>query len=600
MAVDKMVLLRQVVNAFQQGKFNYVIQFIEANNTILKLDPVAIQVYSSALRKVGNGTRAESVVIKGLKTFKGSPQLLNSLGTTQLELGKAKNAVQSFKKALSANPLDIEVKYNLARAYKEVGLYNEAETIFVDVIRKKPTYSQASIHLADIHTNLGALEKAQKCLTSVLERDPANVVALNNLGNVLRRDNNFKASAERFEAAIKLQPTNSTLRRNLAATLVLLNRREEAKQCFIDAVSLTPLDWTAQEELAAFLWEEGVESPFEYIEPHINHEDANAAFVLAYIKLLVRADQFQKALDVLNSQEHLLRSNLDLYIYKARVHRELGDYDASLDYVEKGEKLKINNSIGLESEAGYTLLSLGRAKEALTKFSKLVKQEPRNQGWWTMLSTCYCLLNEENKYHWLCNYQQLLAVMPVLPSKEKRQNLNDELREVLEALHQNERHPIGQSLRNGTQTYENLFDGKNEVINTLSSLILERAQEFIELQSKDRKHPFLSRLSKDLTFKGSWSVKLRTDGYHRSHYHPEGWLSGVYYVDVPNAVHNNGEGWLTFGRADIANQNFEGDFAVKPKSGNLVLFPSYMWHGTNVFTSSTARLTVAFDIIPSH
>ena len=190
--------------------------------------------------------------------------------------------------------------------------------------------------------------------------------------------------------------------------------------------------------------------------------------------------------------------------------------------------------------------------------------------------------------------------MPVLPSKEKRQNLNDELRDVLEALHQNERHPIGQSLRNGTQTYENLFDGKNEVINTLSSLILERAQEFIELQSKDRKHPFLSRLSKDLTFKGSWSVKLRTDGYHRSHYHPEGWLSGVYYVDVPNAVHNNGEGWLTFGRADIANQNFEGDFAVKPKSGNLVLFPSYMWHGTNAFTSSTARLTVAFDIIPSH
>lgn len=157
-----MVLLRQVVNAFQQGKFNYVIQFIEANNTILKLDPVAIQVYSSALRKVGNGTRAESVVIKGLKTFKGSPQLLNSLGTTQLELGKAKNAVQSFKKALSANPLDIEVKYNLARAYKEVGLFNEAESIFVDVIRKKPTYSQASIHLADIHTNLGALEKAQK------------------------------------------------------------------------------------------------------------------------------------------------------------------------------------------------------------------------------------------------------------------------------------------------------------------------------------------------------------------------------------------------------------------------------------------------------
>ena len=599
MTVDKMGSLRQVVNAFQQGKFDYVIQFIEANISILKLDPVAVQVYSSALRKMGNGSRAESVVTKGLKTFKGSPQLLNSLGTTQLELGKARNAVQSFKKALSANPLDIEVKYNLARAYKEVGLFHEAEVTFVDVICKKPTYSQANIHLADIYTTLGVLEKAQRCLTSVLERDPANVVALNNLGNVLRRDNNFKGSVACFESAIKLQPTNSTLRRNLAATLVLLNRRDEAKQAFINAVALNPLDWTAQEELAAFLWEEGAQSPFEYIEPHIYNESANTVFVFAYIKLLVRADQFEKALDILNRQEKLLRSNLDFYIYRARVHRELGDYLVSLRYVEQGEKLKIKNSIGLESEAGYTLLSLGKAKEALTKFSKLVKQEPLNQGWWTMLSTCYCLLNEESKYYWLCNYQQLLAVVPVLQSKENRQNLNDELRNILETLHQNERHPIGQSLRNGTQTYENLFDGKNEVINSLSSLILKRTKEFIELQSKDRKHPFLSRLSMDLLFKGSWSVKLRTDGYHRSHYHPEGWLSGVYYVDVPDAVHNNGEGWLTFGRADIANQSFEGDFAVKPEPGYLILFPSYMWHGTNAFTGSATRLTVAFDIIPS-
>lgn len=600
MAIDKMGVLRQVVNAFQQGRYDYVIQFIEANLSILKLDPVAVQVYSSALRKARDGARAESVIIKGLKTFKGSPQLLNSLGTTQLELGKATLAVQSLKKALSANPIDIEVKYNLARAYKAVGLFNEAQAIFVDVISKKPTYIQANIHLADVYVNLGAVEKAQSCLMSVLEKDPTNIVALNNLGNVLRRANDFQASVQCFETAIKLQPTNSTLRRNLAATLVLLNRRDEAKQAFIKAVSLNPLDWTAQEELASFLWEEGVNSPFEYIEPHINHEGTATSFVLAYIKLLVRADQFKKALDVLNRLEPLLGSNLEFYIYKARVHRELGDYHASLNYVEKGEKLKVKNSIGLESEAGYTLLSLGRAKEAYTKFAKLVKQEPLNQGWWTMLSTCYYLQNEESKYHWLCNYQQLLAVVPVLPNKESRQSLNNALRDVLEALHQNERHPIGQSLRNGTQTYENLFEGNNEVINTLSRLILERAGEFIALQSNDRKHPFLSRLSKDLIYKGSWSVKLRSEGYHRSHYHPEGWLSGVYYVDVPDAVDKHGEGWLTFGRADIANQNFEGDFAVKPRSGNLILFPSYMWHGTNAFTSSTARLTVAFDIIPSH
>jgi hypothetical protein len=33
-------------------------------------------------------------------------------------------------------------------------------------------------------------------------------------------------------------------------------------------------------------------------------------------------------------------------------------------------------------------------------------------------------------------------------------------------------------------------------------------------------------------------------------------------------------------------------------AGRLVLFPSYMWHGTVPFLSPTARTTIAFDAIP--
>ena len=38
---------------------------------------------------------------------------------------------------------------------------------------------------------------------------------------------------------------------------------------------------------------------------------------------------------------------------------------------------------------------------------------------------------------------------------------------------------------------------------------------------------------------------------------------------------------------------------VQPKPGRLVLFPSYMWHGTVPFASSQQRLTVAFDAVPA-
>jgi hypothetical protein len=39
---------------------------------------------------------------------------------------------------------------------------------------------------------------------------------------------------------------------------------------------------------------------------------------------------------------------------------------------------------------------------------------------------------------------------------------------------------------------------------------------------------------------------------------------------------------------------------VRPEVGTLVLFPSYMWHGTVPFTSQQPRLTVAFDLLPQN
>jgi hypothetical protein len=37
---------------------------------------------------------------------------------------------------------------------------------------------------------------------------------------------------------------------------------------------------------------------------------------------------------------------------------------------------------------------------------------------------------------------------------------------------------------------------------------------------------------------------------------------------------------------------------VKPEPGMLVLFPSYMWHGTAPFGGKEPRLTIAFDVAP--
>jgi hypothetical protein len=81
--------------------------------------------------------------------------------------------------------------------------------------------------------------------------------------------------------------------------------------------------------------------------------------------------------------------------------------------------------------------------------------------------------------------------------------------------------------------------------------------------------------------------------------HPQGWLSSAYYVELPDIVDDDSRaGWLKFGEPNMPIADCPPDHYVKPAAGLLVLFPSYVWHGTVPFTEGGRRLTAAFDVVP--
>jgi hypothetical protein len=95
-------------------------------------------------------------------------------------------------------------------------------------------------------------------------------------------------------------------------------------------------------------------------------------------------------------------------------------------------------------------------------------------------------------------------------------------------------------------------------------------------------------------------VRLRRQGFHVNHIHPEGWISSAYYASVPAEVadQDRRSGWLKFGAPRFAVPGLAPFLEVQPKPGRLVLFPSYLWHGTNPLLDDAPRLSVAFDAVP--
>ena len=596
------IVIPQLINAFRQKDFLSIVKAVEATPSLVNVDPVVVQLYGGALRKLAQHKKAAKVFEKGLKKFPSSTDLMNSYGNFLLDNGNPAKASQLFRKASSINTSSLDYKYNLVRSLAAENKYREAKQLGEMLLKNSPSHSSLIIQLAAIETELGNTENAEGYLVAVINIDNRNITALNNLGNLLRGQGKIVEAIKQYELALSnaIQDKVDTplIYQNLAAVMGLNGDTEAALAIYEKGLSRFPTDSALNKEYAHFAWIKNVPSPFAFFEKQLSVE--NAALVVVYCELMLRIGEAEKARKWL---ELLIDHADDSVRLAAAAHlssalRDMGQFEAALKVSESKLKGTAGDTISLLVEKGYALLSLNRFKDAISVFERVCRMAPLNQGYWTLLSTAYKANGNTTKYSNLCDYQRFVHARMLIPSSDENDSFINVLKDYLSTLHSDERHPIGQSLRNGSQTFENLLDSDNSLLQKLKHFLEERAAEFIASLQTEKKHPFLSRLSQDLTFIGSWSVRLRKSGFHKSHYHSEGWLSGVLYIDVPEEVNLGGNGWLCFGRPDINGVEMDEDFAIKPEAGTVVFFPSYMWHGTNPIETNSQRMTVAFDIVP--
>jgi hypothetical protein len=245
-------------------------------------------------------------------------------------------------------------------------------------------------------------------------------------------------------------------------------------------------------------------------------------------------------------------------------------------------------------------LAAGRADVAAVIAEKLCDEWPRDQHPVTLAATAWRMLGEP-RYRDLYDYERLVRAYDLeTPSRwETRDAYLADLALSLKNIQNSRTHPVGQSLRHGAQTGQSLIHSDDPVLKAFFAAIDRPIRDYIEvLAARD---DILGRRATDgYRLSGAWSVLLRPGGHHVNHIHPMGWISSAFHIELPSAVDHGHEGWLKFGEPGLPTQpTLAAEHWVKPKAGTLVLFPSYMWHGTVPFGGEEPRLTIAFDVIPA-
>lgn len=155
--------------------------------------------------------------------------------------------------------------------------------------------------------------------------------------------------------------------------------------------------------------------------------------------------------------------------------------------------------------------------------------------------------------------------------------------------------------RNGGQTGE-LFAHRTAALDALRAGLILAVQDYAAALD-GAPHPFRAARPGRWTLR-AWATLLHSGGYQAPHCHPGGWLSGVFYVKVPEVVGRaagGDQGCIEFGRPDpVYGYRYEPETRiVRPQAGGMILFPSYIWHRTLPFGSSEDRISVAFDVLPA-
>nr|MBA3577233.1 hypothetical protein [Sphingomonas sp.] len=237
-------------------------------------------------------------------------------------------------------------------------------------------------------------------------------------------------------------------------------------------------------------------------------------------------------------------------------------------------------------------LRWGRPGEADQIISEWIGR-PEAFMFWPYASVAWRMMSDP-RWEWLEGDDRFVGIYDIADRLPPLDMLADTLRR----LHTLSGQPLEQSLRGGTQTDGDIFTHIDPVLVQLREAIRETVAEHVSnFPPHVDGHPLLGPPRQPIRFSGGWSVRLQSQGYHANHVHPLGWISSALYIVLPDDLGQSEAGYLALGEAKAPT--FQVDLpafrTIEPKPGRLVLFPSYMWHGTRPFGGGE-RMSVAFDV----
>jgi tetratricopeptide (TPR) repeat protein len=495
-------------------------------------------------------------------TFNSQPSQLEMQSLlNKLNAGKLAEAENTAKQLIAKFPNTFLLYQVQGVAQDGQSKFTEAVASYTKALSLQPNTPDLHFNLGIALTNLGRLDEAVTSYRQAITIQPRFFEAHGNLGTVLQKQGKLEEAVISYKNGININPADARGHFNLGTALRDEGKLDEAIKHFRQAIVIFPNYADAHNYLGECLRDQG------------NMEDA----IKSYLDALA-----------INPDHPGANYNMAEFLYLAK------RFDEAVEYFER---CKLDD---WEARSLYCLYKAERFDDFKAKLDEIVRTHPKhNAPFLATLSTHYATnFGTEDTYNFCKNgfdfvYQNSIQELAEPDSQFLKDLLNDINNTAIEVRAQG-------MIINGKQSAGNLFKRPEASFRKLGELV---RQEFVNYKNRfaGSDCELIKSFPDELEFTSSWYVRLRRGGFVDRHIHEVGWISGAVYLVLPKDRKDPSEGCFEYGLHGDNYPQKHDNFPVgiaSPKVGDIVLFPSSLFHRTIPFNSNEERICIAFDLKP--
>ncbi len=553
-------VLQLLQNGFQRHQSGQLKDAANIYRQIIDVDPDhpdANFLLGSLLLQTGDPAQAAELLSRAIAATPDQPMYHSTMGSALFQLGRIDEAANSFRKAIAVDANFFDAHNSLGNALSAMGRREEAIASYRAAIAIKPDFPEAYCNLGLALHGLGQLEGATESYRQAITLRPKFTQAHNNLGISYKELGQMDEAVACFQQAIALNPDYADAHNNLGAVFESMERIDDAIDCYTRATILRPNFANAHFNLADVLRMQG------------QLDDAAAGYDRVLALVPDHADARSRLGDVRRSQGRLDEA-ISCYKTEDTSHSRSKALECLFALQKEDEFYQYENNVMADDDINLRIASI--SAYAAHQFGR---PDP-----YRFCAAPLDFVRVRSLYERGGEIGTLL------------ENVANELQEVEAAWE-----PSGRTTHLGFQS-ENIFDSPTGALAGLEAVIKSEISAF-HRENTSADCLCIRRWPEELVIKG-WFVRLMKGGHQSSHTHPQGWLSGVVYLKIPDTATRD-EGAIEFSLHGNDYPVFNEDIPVKrhhPEVGQIVMFPSSLHHRTIPFDTEDERVCIAYDLMP--